>query len=130
MVQLAHCAVDRLVQLINVSLAVHLRMEGDVAAAGAVVMDNEIVDGENLRVRQHDLPHLFRELRARPLAEELPERFLSALVPGFEQQHRHDDTGVSVKIQPRKFIDEQAHERERRGDRVVERVRAGHLHGR
>ena len=40
----------------------------------------ELVDGENFRVRQHDLPHLFRKLRARPLAEELPgaEPFLRA----------------------------------------------------
>ena len=117
-------------QLVNVFLAVHLRVEGDVAAARAVVVDDKIVNGKNLRVRQHDLPYLFRQLRARPLAEELSERFLSSLVPGFEQKHRHDDAGVSVEIQPGKFINEQAHKRERRGDRIVERVRAGHFHRR
>ncbi len=49
-VQLAHRAVDHLVQLINIPLAVHLRVEGDMAAAGAVVVNDEIVDGENFRV--------------------------------------------------------------------------------
>ena len=121
--------VNDVMQLQNISVSRHLRMEGHHHPTGAIVVDHQIVDAADRRVGQNHLPDPLHQFLLRRLAQQRPQRLLGRLIPGKEDEARHHKAHPTVNHQGGEPSHQHSRQHRRGGDGIGQAVGGRGLHG-
>ena len=130
--QLALDGVYAVVQLEDISAAVHLGVQRDHHSARAVIVNNEVVHADD-GVRAHDyILDAFDKLRIGRLTEQRRECVLCNAVAGKEDKHRDHRAcpAVDVDLKQPAYAHREKHDRRCDGVGQAVRTRGGHGRGR
>ena len=108
----------------------HLRVEGDHAPSGAVVVHHQIVYALHGAVGHDDIPYLPHQLRVGGLPQQGRQCLLGRLIGGKQDEQRHHKAHIAVRRQPRPFTDEHGQQHRRRSGGIGQAVHSRGLHGR
>ena len=122
---LALDVVDAFMRRQRVEAVVHLGVGAGKAAAGAVVVDDQVVDAEDVLVARNFLRQLMHQRLIRRLAEQRVDGVARDADARPEDQQRNAKAHIAVHTQPRKVADQAAEQDRCRGDRVVAAVGSG-----
>ena len=122
--------VDHLVQLQDVAVGGHLRMNGGHAAAGAVVVEDQVVGAQDLVVLHQHVDDSPAQLLVRLAAHEAVDGVLAHIEARFQHQRRHDHAHHAVHREGREHADNHAQRHGGGGQHVGEGVLGGGQQGR
>ena len=112
--------IDDIVKLENVAFRGNLRVKGDDAAAGAVVMHHQVVNAEDCGVKgKHQLLDAVHVLLLRRLPEKRVDDLLRGADARKENEAAHKDTCVTVDLPAEDVGENRAKQNHRRGDAVA-----------
>lgn len=113
----------------NIPVAADLRVEGYHEPAGAVVMDDQVVNTDNFRMGHDSILNTLYQFRIRRLAKKRGEGFPGGVVPGEDDKGCHGEAGEAVDIDMEKPGDAHGKEDHGGGDGVGQGICGGGLHG-
>ena len=121
--------VDLIVEIQYVFGRRHLRMEGDHHPAGAVVVDDQIMDADDTGVSHHQLADAGDKFRRRRRAQQRIQGIPGSADAGPEDERGHQNTAPAVDLQTGELADQRGGQHGGGGDAVAEAVSGGGLHG-
>ena len=121
--------VDLIVEGQHILVGGHLRVEGDHHPAGAVVVDDQIVDAHDPRVGHHKVVDLLDQLAAGGRPQQGVQGLLGGLDAGPQDEHRHQHAHPAVDHQVREVGHQGGQQHGGGGHAVTEGVRGGGQHG-
>ena len=127
--QLLLHVVDLIVEGQHILVGGHLRVEGDHHPAGAVVVDDQIVDAQNGAVGHHQIPDALDELMGGRRAQQGVQRVPHRIDAGPENKGRHQHAAPAVDLQARETAHQRGDQHRGGGHTVAEGVHGGGLHG-
>ena len=98
LVHLLHCLGQYLVELVDVLVPRNLAVDGDVKAPGTIVVDDQVVDADDLRVAQADLLDFLDKLRVGGRPQQLQEGRLHGVDSSLYDDEGHDEFEPSVQV--------------------------------